>query len=264
MGSWANAAQFIRRSTRRATMLTRILIIPALVATTSLIMAPVLADNEGDEIPFSRTKIIIEFNASAEDVGVQVLLDGDPWKRLMVFDPNERRILEITGRRSLSKQGFTELFFESSEPSLADLPLEKFLARFPAGEYEFEGVTIDGTELQGTAVLTHVIPAGPEIVSPVSPNDDPPLVDPNNLVIEWKPVTETITGSDDIEITGYQVIVEQVEPRRIFSIDLPASAHSVRVPLGFLVQAGTLHKFEVLAIEAGGNQTITEGEFLTP
>jgi hypothetical protein len=40
----------------------------------------------------------------------------------------------------------------------------------------------------------------------------------------------------------------------------------VTVPPEFL-EVGTVYKFEVLAIEAGGNQTITEGEpfmFLLP
>lgn len=46
-------------------------------------------------------------------------------------------------------------------------------------------------------------------------------------------------------------------------IDLPASRTSVTVPPEFFIQRDTLHKFEVLAIEAGGNQTIKEGEFVT-
>ncbi len=240
-------------------MPTRAVFISSWFAVVSMMAASALAQ----QTKFSQARILIEFNESAEDVGIQVFLDGDPWKRLQVFDPNERQILAITGTNSLSKQGLTELFFETSEPSLADLPLKDFLARFPAGKYEFEGETIDGTALESTAVLSHVIPAGPEIVSPVSPDDDPPLVDPNDLVIEWEPVTETITGSGRIQIKGYQVIVEQEAPLRIFSIDLPASATSVAVPPGFLVQRNTLHKFEVLAIEKGGNQTITEGEFVT-
>ncbi len=242
----------------------RTLLISVMVAATWLLGVPASADDEEEEeIPFSRTKIIIEFNASAEDVGIQVLLDGEPWKRLEVFNPTERKILDVAASKSLARQGLTEFFFESSEPSLADVPLSEFLARFPKGKYEFEGRTTDGAELEGTAFLSHRIPAGPEILSPVSPNDDPPVVDPANLVIEWEPVTETITGSTKLTVVGYQVIVEQEDPLRIFSIDLPASATSVAVPAGFLVQPDTLHKFEVLAIEKSGNQTITEGEFLT-
>lgn len=235
----------------------------AFISSWFAVVSMTAASSLAQETKFSQARIIIEFNASAEDVGIQVFLDGDPWKRLIVSDPNERQILAIAGSNSLAKHGLTELFFETSEPSLADLPLKDFLARFPAGRYEFEGETIDGTELESTAVLSHTIPAGPEIVSPISLDDDPPLVDPDHLVIEWEPVTETITGSGRVQITGYQVIVEQEEPLRIFSIDLPASATSVAVPPGFLVQPNTLHKFEVLAIERGGNQTITEGEFVT-
>ena len=242
----------------------RLLALLAVVVLSVAAVAPEWADaDDENEIPFSRTKILIEFNATANDVGIQVLLDGEPWKRVTIFSPDKRRLLTIASTGSLKKQGLTELFFESSEPSLDEVPLAEFLARFPAGVYEFEGVTVDGIELDGEAILTHVIPAGPVIVSPVSLTDEPPVVDPKNLVIKWESVTETITSSTDIEIVGYQVIVEQVEPRRVLSIDLPALTTSVKVPREFFLQRNTLHKFEVLAIEASGNQTITEGAFVT-
>ncbi|MGH7832835.1 MAG: hypothetical protein ACREQK_04270, partial [Candidatus Binatia bacterium] len=66
------------------------------------------------------------------------------------------------------------------------------------------GKTIDGIELEGKAALTHVIPAGPVILSRGEGDE----VDPNNVVISWEPVTETITGSGDIVIVGYQVVVD--------------------------------------------------------
>ena len=215
------------------------------------------------EVPFSKTRIKIEFKSSADDIGVQVLLDGEPWERVSGFGPNGRKILDVQGRRSLATQGFTELFFESSEPSLADVPLEEFLRRFPEGKYEFEGRTVAGDEIEGIAMLTHTIPAGPVILSPVGTEDEPPIVDPDDLVIEWEPVVETFDGSNDIDIIGYQVIVEQVAPLRVFSIDLPAGTTRVQVPPEFFLQRDTRHIFEVLAIEAGGNQTITEGAFVT-
>jgi hypothetical protein len=216
-----------------------------------------------DATTFSEAKILIEFNSTDEDVGIQVLLDGEPWKDVRASDPNGRRLLDITTRASLMTQGLPELFFESSEPSLADVPLEEFLARFPAGTYAFEGRTVDGLPVTGEAILSHVIPAGPTIVSPASSNEDPPVVDPNDFVIEWEPVTETVDGSEDLTIAGYQVIVEQEEPLRVFSVDLPAAATRVRVPAEFFEQRDTEHVFEVLAIEAGGNQTITEAAFVT-
>ncbi len=215
------------------------------------------------DVPFGKAQIKIELNSSADDIGVQVLLDGEPWERVSAFGPNGRKILDIQGRRSLAIQGLTELFFESSEPSLADVPLEEFFRRFPEGEYEFEGRTTQGDEIEGVATLTHAIPAGPVIVSPVGTEDEPPVVDPDDLVIEWEPVIETIDGSGDIEIVGYQLIVEQVDPPRTLSLDVPGDVTSVRVPPEFFAEPDALHKFEVLAVEAGGNQTITEGEFVT-
>lgn len=214
-------------------------------------------------MPFSRLNIRIEYNATDEDVGVQVLLDGEPWKRVRMLGPLEETLLDIVSRDSLRRQGLTELFFESSEPSLAEVSLDRFLRRFPEGDYDFEGVTLEGIALEGKATLTHAIPAGAEIVSPFSPTEDPPLVDPAHALFEWIPVTETITG-EPLEITGYQLIVEQPEPLRVLSLDLPASITSVVVPPEFFLLRGAVHKFEVLAIEKGGNQTISSGEFVTP
>jgi hypothetical protein len=229
-----------------------------LTAVVVLSLAAAAPGRSADEIPFSKAKIIIEFNATGNDVGVQVLLDGDPWKRLKIESPNGRKLLDITASGSLRKQGLTELFFESSEPTLDEVPLAEFLARFPEGEYEFEGKTVEGDELEGTATLTHVIPAGPVIVSP----QQGAVVDPNNLVIEWEPVTETITGSQAIQIVGYQVIVDGGNPPRRFDVTLAALTTNVKVPPEFL-EPDTEYTFEVLAIETGGNQTITEGEFVT-
>lgn len=45
-------------------------------------------------------------------------------------------------------------------------------------------------------------------------------------------------------------------------MNVPAATTRVKVPPEFL-EAGTDYIFEVLAIEAGGNQTITEGSFRT-
>jgi hypothetical protein len=218
------------------------------------------AQDGGAASLFSKAKIRIEFNASANDVGVQVNLDGEPWKHVRAFSPRGERILDITSRSRLGRQGLTELFFESSEPSLDELPLRRFLARFPAGVYEFEGEKVNGDPIEGEAILTHVIPAGPRILSPVSPTADPPVVDPDAVVISWAPVTATIDGSTDIVIVAYQLIVEQEDPLRVFSVDLPASQASVTVPSEFL-ESGTEYKLEVQTIEASGNQTISEITF---
>lgn len=227
------------------------------------------AKKRKSELPFEISKLIIEFNSTANegigDVGVQVLLDGEPWQSLKIESPDGRTILQIRASESLRKQGLTELFFESSEPALDEVPLAEILARFPEGTYEFAGKTIEGQEIAGKATFTHVIPAGPVIVSPLQGA----VVDPKNLVISWEAVTKKIEGSGagDLVIVAYEVIVERTDndqlgdALRTFDIKLPATSdqiQSVTVPPQFL-EPGIEYKFEVLAINKGGNQTITEG-----
>ena len=219
--------------------------------------------NEPPAIPIDLTKMFIEYNATDLDVGVQVFLDGGSYKHLKGFKPDGRKFLDITGTDSLAKQGLTETFFESSEPSLAEVPLDVFLARFPEGEYEFEGVGIDGVPLEGEVMFTHTIPAGPFLIAPA----EDAVVDPNNLVFMWEPVTETFDGSTDIEIVGYQIIASTDDPSRVaakrsFNVEVPADETSVTVSPEYL-DPDTEYEWEVLAIEAGGNQTLSSSAFTT-
>ncbi|MBI4523657.1 MAG: hypothetical protein HY695_07585 [Deltaproteobacteria bacterium] len=103
----------------------------------------------------------MELNHTDGDLGIHALVDGEAWKNLVIEDPNEHEILAVWARGRLARHGLTELSFESDEPSFNELPPEEFLRRFPAGRYEFEGVTVDGRELESTAKLTHVLPAPP-------------------------------------------------------------------------------------------------------
>jgi hypothetical protein len=43
---------------------------------------------------------------------------------------------------------------------------------------------------------------------------------------------------------------------------MPPTAHRLRVPPGFL-QPGTEYEWEVLAVERGGNQTLSSSSFVT-
>jgi len=228
-----------------------------LVAVVALVLGSVGPEAWAkDEIPLTDAKIIIEFNATDQDAGIQIFLDGEQWKKLKIVSPEGRKIFVVQGKGSVKQLGLTELFFESEEPSLDELPIEELFALFPEGEYKFAGKTIEGDKVTGTATFTHDIPDGPVVTSPAVGA----MVDPDDTVITWNEVT-TPAG---IEIVGYQVIVvrEQPLPNREFEVDLPASATSVKVPPEFL-EAGAEYVLEVLAIEVNGNQTITAGSFET-
>ena len=205
-----------------------------------------------DQTALDRAKFFIEFNATDNDMGVQADFGGPSWEAMEIVSPDGRKVFHVD-RGSLKELGLSELLYESEEPSLDDLPREQFMALFPEGEYEFIGKTIEGDELESTATLTHNIPDAPVIISPA---DGP--ADPSNTVVEWKPVT----GPAGIEIAGYQVTVEREDPPRVFSVDVPGTSTSVTVPAYFL-ESGTKYTLEVLAIEAGGNRTITVSSFET-
>ncbi len=88
------------------------------------------------------------------------------------------------------------------------------------------------------------------------------------VIARWKPVSTTIAG-EPVTIIAYQLIIEKdVEPHRHMigklglSIYVPRSVTSIAVPNGFL-QPRTAYKWEVLAIERSGNQTLSSGSFRT-
>jgi hypothetical protein len=242
---------------RRSTRLVRVLAVLLATVVTLRLTAPVLW-----AIPFSQTKIIIEVNASDGDAGIQIFLDATGWTRLEVFDPNGQQIIDFSANGGVEMQGITELFFESAEPSFEEQTLDELFLRFPAGMYTFVGTTDDGKTLNGKATFTHAIPDGPEINAP---GEGAALDAGSPVVISWESVTEPFPGTESaVSVVAYQVIVEQVKPQsvRVFSITVPAATTQVTVPPE-LIQGKAEYKFEVLAIEAGGNQTITESTFKT-
>lgn len=225
----------------------------SLAGVASIALAPAVDARDTGERALAVSKIYFEYNASANDLGVHVSLDGEDWRRLKIVNPRDQTIFEVEGKAAYRRLGMTELFFEGAEPSLDDVPLDDLLGLFPAGRYEFDGKTVDGNEIEGTGTLSHAIPAGPSVSATVGPG--------NALVIGWTAVTAPPAGFPvgPITIAGYQVIVES------FQVTVPAGVRAVTVPPEFVASlAPGPHAFEVLAIEASGNQTITEGSFTRP
>ncbi len=226
-------------------------------AAVALAVAGVLP-HAAHAIPFKDVRMIIEYNSTAQDIGIQFFLDADGWKSIDIYAPRGQKIFSATAQGSLLAQGGgTELFLESVEPTLDELPLDEFFDRFPEGEYLFVGKIRGDGRLVGTAEFDHDIPQGPQIIQP-GPGGACAQGVTIPAVISWHPVTETIEG-EPVEIAGYEVIVENDE---VFDIHLPGNATQVTVPAEFL-EPGTDYNFEVLAIAEGGNQTITEGCFRT-
>jgi hypothetical protein len=206
-------------------------------------------------------RLKFEINATDGDGGVQVFIDADPWKQISIFDPGGKRIFTSSASGRMAKQGGTELFLESGEPPFNELPLAELLERWPAGTYRFRGTALNGDTYVGSARLTHNLPDGPTLISPIE-GDGPR--DPDNTVVVWEPVPSA-NGSP---IIAYQVLVVQPDtgtralPKITLDVMMPPTATSLTIPPGFL-QPNTEYEWEVLAIERSGNQTLSSSTFKT-
>jgi hypothetical protein len=244
-----------------------------LVAVVALILGAASQDCWAQNgMEFKDAEFFIEYNSTAGDTGVQVFLDDDNWRKITITDPNNNTLFKVKGMTTLGQQGLTELFFESVEPELAALPVVTFLNRFPEGDYVFKGLRNDGIKLESDVEFTHIIPCGPEVLP-----EEGTILDPDSeIVISWAGVEEVVDPAatdvaeetvctdpanlgQELEIDLYQVIVEN-------DVDLIANltneATSLTVP-SELIEENSAYKFEVLAKEESGNQTITESSFCT-
>ena len=233
------------------------------------------AGDDDEETPFDVAFIFFELNNTDGDLGIHAKIDGDPWKRLKIErDDNERKLLDIRVRSKLRQQGLTELFFESAEPPFDELDPEDFFARFPEGEYDVEGRTLDGEELESETEITHLMPAPPvpsvnggpaaencDAVLPIVSGDMP-------VVITWPAVTlsHPVLGRTDepITVVNYEVVAEIDETPFKVSAILPSDATSFVIPAEIIDLAGDYEdevKFEILVREESYNQTAVESCF---
>ena len=233
--------------------------------------------------PFKQTNIHFETNASACDMGIQMSFDTDGITGGSVEDPNEQVVFSFGSVFGLEgTHDLTESFQERVEPPIVDLEsalgcepsedaisLNELFSNWPAGTYEFEGVSA-GVEFEGIAKLTHRIPAGPEITAPA---DGAVVRHDANFLMKWNKVTGPILPSlGPVEIVGYHVLLVDVtnpvlapgKTKISFDADVSKTETSFVVPKQYL-EPNRIYELEILATEKGGNQTITEGGvFCTP
>ena len=211
-----------------------------------------------NQIAFSEAEIFFEENATDGDLGIHFAIDGEDWTRVLILDPSFRTFFDARARGSARDNGVTGLFSESAEPPYDEVPREEFLEWFPAGEYVMLGTTTEGDLLFAIATLTHDLPAEPESTAP---EEDEEIDASLPLVIEWEPVADPNPPAS--VIISYEVIVTRESGvEREVIIQLDSSHTSATVPPEFL-EPGQEYKFEVIARETSGNQTITEVPFTT-
>ena len=256
----------------------------ALACTAPMAWADDDDDDDEQEIEFAEHEIFFELNNTDGDLGIHALIDGEGWRRLSIEDPNERKMLNVRVKGRLRRQGLTEIFFESAEPRFSELPPAVFFARFPEGEYEIEGITLDGMEMESDSEITHTMPSPADTkvngLSTSNQCEDEDLIteipDTGTLTISWDPVTmshpDAMGGGAAVQppipvtIVNYQVVVE-VEAENpdpfgepfdaVFSVELPPWETEATLPEQFF-DLGDEFKYEVLAREESFNQTAVE------
>jgi len=204
---------------------------------------------------FEEARIYFEYNSTDNDLGVHIFLDGEDWKSLEIINPVGNTVFQVEGKGPYAQLGLTELFFEGAEPTLDEFPLEELLKLVPPGDYTLIGTTTDDEPIEGTALLTHAVPAGPEVSVETGIN---------GVTIMWEAVSEIAPGFPDepIAIIGYEIILVKIRPKPglVFDAHLPATATQITIPPE-LIESGGEYKFEVLVKEKSSNQTITENGF---
>lgn len=169
------------------------------------------------------------------------------------------------------------IYIESAEPSFDELEPKDFFRRFPEGEYEIEGITLEGEELEGEVWLSHVMPAPPEGIeingiaaAEDCDTDSLPIVS-EPITISWDPVTEShpdLGKEGEVEIEQYQLVVEQVGDGDDFTLSFELSVNDqnrenrweVEIPAGLIPLGDT--KFEILVRDENQNQTAVENCFV--
>jgi hypothetical protein len=152
----------------------------------------------GESVSIATAKLIVEYNATDNDIGVHGAFDDHGWSELCVYDPNGTLVLAVRPQGQLQDLTMAGIFFESREPPGSEFSFADLKATFPEGQYQVRANSLDGTALNGAAMFTHDVPAPPVISSPGLVDDEANVGDTvlstTDLVIAWEDVTATVDG----------------------------------------------------------------------
>jgi len=230
---------------------------------------------EADELEFSEAQLYFELNHTDGDLGIHGLIDGDTWKMLEIENPAEQLLMNVWVRGSLRKQGMSEIFFESAEPTFDELAPAAFFKRFPEGVYEIEAITVDDEEMEGEIRLSHVLAGPPATVTvngkTAARNCDVALpVVQEPVLLDWSPVTRSHPSvgrpNVNVKVQQYEVVGEIEREGKtpdvlVFKVDLPPGVTQFEFPEDFTGMADGEMKFEIVIKLDNGNQTAVESCF---
>lgn len=214
------------------------------LAALPLVLLASRSGGSATALAFKEERLVIEYTATAGEAALVMSAESEsPLGYVELRDPLERNALRLQAGqgRDLSLSGFV---VESRESTL-----EKLLASYPEGRYDFAGRTVSGRAIFGGATFEHAVPRPVRILWPL---DGAEQVATQGLVVAWEA---------DPSASGFHVILEQGESDGL-SVQLPAGTDSLEIPSGVLAQS-TETLLEIAAIGTNGNRTLVEIQFTT-
>jgi hypothetical protein len=250
-----------------------------LAATAILVLCPAMAAADlcdglsasGATQGVEEARLIIEYNATDDDIGVHGYVSTGAWAAMCLAAPDGTILGRLETAGPLGDLGLDTMFFESREPPAAEWDYDDLRAAFAEGSYRIAVQNVDGSVGTATARFTTLVPTPPEILGPPIVDDEEEAeaatVPADAVAVSWAPVTTSLDGRAP-RITGYQVIVTKeghADPdgfsKPIFDVRVGPEVTRLPVPAAFF-DAGEIYELEVLALEASGNQTISVGFFM--
>ncbi len=261
-----------------------VIMFTAIIFTLGFAATDLWAKGKRELVELDEAEIFFEENATDKDLGIQLFLDGEGWRRIKIYDPRWIKILDVRVYGSVGLIGLTELFTESAEPTYAgeeaEISREDLLDLFTAGTYRIYGRTAEGDWLMGETELTKVIPCAPTIAV---------FAEDGTLTVKWRKVRavvdpawdpededdpqECIRPPEEFEIIGYEAFFEMEveddsgEERELVNTatlsadttSFTASPEFVEMAAKFRSEGKLLEiKAEVIAVEGSNNKGISE------
>jgi len=196
---------------------------------------------------FPVAKVRFEQNATDGDVEVVFAVIGrrDGLTKLTIVSPDGRTVADFTAPDG-STLGIRQFEFESPEPT----DVAGLKAAYPEGDYRFTGTTAAGGTLQGSAALSHKLPASTNFVHPKPDAQD---VSPHDLAITWSPTSDAV---------AYVIELEEDGSNASLKATLPNSPTRFDTPNGFL-RPGSEYQLGIGTVSAEGNISFVETTFTT-
>ena len=204
-------------------------------------------DKSSAPAAFSTASVHFEQNVTDGDGEIifqaKALKDG--LAELIVRSPDGRPVVTFKAPDA-STLGMRQFHFETPEPK----DLNTLKAAYPAGVYEFAGITFSGARLAGKATLNHRLPALPTFAAPAPAAENVPV---KNFVLSW--------GAAE-DVAAYIVKVKQSELNVDFKTTLPGSWTAFAFPDGFLAREKK-YKMAIGTVTREGNISYVESTFTT-